>query len=86
MGAQAAVIVEQWYHIKELREQQNHLIKAFHKTRATYMEGEDQVQAPESFFMAVTEGAKISKAVVDHKITSKTRESETEQQCSTRSC
>ena len=45
MGTQAAIIVEQWDHIKELREQQSHLIRTFHKARTLDMEGEDQVQA-----------------------------------------
>ena len=72
VGAQAALIVEQWDHIKELREQQNHLIKTFHKARAPDMEGEDQIQALESAFTAITEGAKT---VIDQKITPKTKES-----------
>ena len=75
MGAQAAVIVEQWDHIKELREQQNHLIITFLKARAPDMEGEDQIQALESAFSAITKGAKISKTVIDQKITPKTKES-----------
>ena len=43
VGAQTATIIELWDHIKELREQQSHLIKTFHKARAPDMEGEDQV-------------------------------------------
>ena len=69
------IIVKQWDHIKELREQQSHLIKTFHKARAPDMEGEEQVQVLESAFSAITEGAKISKTMIDQKIAPKTKES-----------
>ena len=39
------------------------------------MEGEDQIQALESAFVAITEGAKILRSVIDQKIMPKTKES-----------
>ena len=38
------------------------------------MEGDEQVQALKSAFTAITKGAKISKAVIDHRIAPKTKE------------